>query len=217
MLRLQSNWRLTLLAMCLLHLVMLIPSANAGIVFDNGGPNQNGGNEMTDFLQSEDFILGGPALITDVHFWDLQLVPGDYKGAIYWALQYDQNGVPGLIAASGLTSAVTHTSTGLFDITGTYAEYVNSFNITPATLPAGTYWLTLHDGDVTDINFANFYWEWSADIGDGQEFDLIAGLWDSNGADHAFYLTGTPVPEPSYFMALATLLVAGRGARRFRF
>jgi hypothetical protein len=204
----RKNRRLFVVALPLLFLFLLMPNANADVVvFDNGGPNQHNGNEMTDFLQSEDFTLTTQTQITDVHFWDLQAIAADYLGSIYWAIQGNAAGMPGTILASGTTSAVTHTATGLTDDSGLFTEFLNGFNITPTILNSGTYWLTLHDGPLSNSNFADFYWEWSSDIGNGQEFDLIANnAWDSNLAEHAFQLTGTPVPEPTSIVLLATIL-----------
>src|SRR5215831_18247094 len=145
------------LCACLLPLVpwcvlgVLVPAAQADvIVYDNGGPNQHGGSDMTDFLESENFTLTQQTIITDVHFWNLQLQASDYKGSLYWAIQANAAGTPGAILASGTTSAVTRAATGLTDTSGIYSEFTDSFNIAPTLLGAGTYWVTLHDGPITD-------------------------------------------------------------------
>ena len=209
------------LSACLLPLVplclagMLGPTAQADvIVYDNGGPNQHGGSDMTDFLQSEDFTLTQKTTITDVHFWNLQLQASDYKGSLYWAIQADAAGAPGAILASATTSAVTRAATGLKDISGIYSEFADSFDITATTLNAGTYWLTLHDGAITDSNFADFYWEWTADNGNSQGFDLVANTgWNAALSENAFQLS---VPEPGSILLLVTIL-GGLGVSRFRF
>src|SRR5215472_14331618 len=110
------------LCACLLPLVplcvlgALVPNARADvIVYDNGGPNQHGGSDMTDFLESEDFTLSGATIISDVNFWNFQLLASDYKGSLYWAIQANAAGTPGDTIASGLTSAVTRAATGLTD------------------------------------------------------------------------------------------------------
>ncbi|HYM36430.1 MAG TPA: PEP-CTERM sorting domain-containing protein [Steroidobacteraceae bacterium] len=170
---------------------------------------------MTDFLQSENFSLLALTNLNSVTFWNLQLSSADYLGSIYWAIQADSAGTPGTIIDSGTTSSVTRVATGLTDNTGTFAEYSNTFDLPLVQLAAGTtYWLTLHDGPLTSTDFADFYWEWSNDFGDGQEFDQIANAgWDSNLAEHAFSLTG--VPEPSTVsLLLAALLFGSFGMRK---
>lgn len=201
------------LCACLLPLVplcvlgVLVPNAQAdGIVYNNGGPNQHGGSDITDFLESEDFTLSGATIISDVDFWNFQLVAGDYKGSLYWAIQADARGTPGAIIASGTTPAVARAATGLTDTSGIYSEFTDSFNIAPTELGAGTYWLTLHDGPITDSNFADFYWEWTADNGNSQAFDLVAGgPWNAALSENAFELSG-PVPEPRSIVLVGTIL-----------
>ena len=214
----RSFWAYLVLLVPLSVFGYLVPAANADVVvYDNGGPNQHGGSGMADFLQSEDFTLAGATTITDVHFWNFQLVTGDYKGSIYWAIQSNAAGTPGAIVASGTTSAVTRSATGLKDTSGTYFEYTDSFNIAPTLLGAGTYWLTLHDGAISDSNFADFYWEWTNDNGNSQEFDLVGGgPWVAALTEDAFQLTGTTIPEPGSVVLLVTIL-GGLSLSKFRF
>ena len=215
------NWRkLSKSALFALPLMVFASFANADVVFNNGSPNQHNGNEMTDFLQSEDFTLGAAATVNSVTFWNLQGVPADYNGSIYWAIQADAAGTPGGIIASGTTAAVTRAATGLFATNG-FAEFSNIFSIAPTALSAGpTYWLTLHDGPTSDSNFADFYWEWSNDNGNGEEFDLVQNtVWDSNLADHAFLLEGTTsaVPEPRFVsLLLMAIILGGLGIRKWQ-
>jgi hypothetical protein len=185
-----------------------VPNARADvIVYDNGGPNQHGGSDMTDFLESEDFTLSGATIISDVNFWNFQLLASDYKGSLYWAIQANAAGTPGDTIASGLTSAVTRAATGLTDTSGIYSEFTNSFNIAPTELGTGTYWLTLHNGPITDSNFSDFYWEWTADNGNSQAFDLVAGgPWNAALSENAFQLSGTEVPEPGSLILVGTIL-----------
>ena len=46
------------------------------VIYDNGGPNQLGGSEMTRFIQAEDFVLSAATKFTDVRFWSLELPVG---------------------------------------------------------------------------------------------------------------------------------------------
>ena len=45
------------------------------IIYDNGGPNQQGGNEMTEWIQAEDFNLSADSTLMIVNFWDIE-APG---------------------------------------------------------------------------------------------------------------------------------------------
>jgi hypothetical protein len=218
----QSRFKslLVVVASFALARLAIVPSARAdSIAFSNGGPNQHGGNEMTDFLQSDVFTLSGTTEIIGVNFWDLEGSAGDYKGSVYWAIQQNAGSQPGAIIASGVTSSVIRTATGLFDTSGFFAEVEDQFGINPIFLTPGTYWMTLHDGPTSLTSFSDFYWEWSHDTGSGQEYDLIANAgWDSNGAAHAFLLTTVPEPASLVLVALGLGMFASwsRFSRRSR-
>ena len=50
-------------------IVAMVPAlASAQIVFDNGSPNNVGGNEMTQWVQAEDFSLSQTTTITGIRF-----------------------------------------------------------------------------------------------------------------------------------------------------
>ncbi len=54
---------------------------------------------------------------------------------------------------TGTSTNLTHVATG-FIFFG-YLEYITTFDITPVSLPAGAYWLALHNGPLTnDTNFS---------------------------------------------------------------
>src|SRR5437764_11911558 len=93
--------------------VVLLASAFAyadNIIYNNGAPNQQNGNEMTEWVQSEDFTLGQSTDVTDIHFWDIE---GAYAGSITWWITGDANGAPDFnnVLGTGNVSP-THTPTG---------------------------------------------------------------------------------------------------------
>jgi hypothetical protein len=186
--------------------------ARAAVIYDNGGPNQASGNEMTAWIQAEDFTLAAATTITDVRFWSIEDAPVAYQGSITWTIYADAGGTPGAILFRGNTAAVTRTATGVVDLFGFLDEFQNDFSIGSVALGAGTYWLGLHNGPLTFDTRTEYYWETTDPNGTlfGQEdqtpFD--DGVWFSNGQEHAFVLFGdgsAVVPEP------ASLTLVGAG------
>jgi hypothetical protein len=168
------------------------------IIYDNGGPNQLGGNEMTQWIQAEDFNLSADSTLTVVNFWDIEAPGGAaYQGEIDWTIYADAGGMPGAAIASGAAVGGDVTRTFIqCCVLGFYDEYSNSFNISPGVaLTAGTtYWLGLHNGPLTFTTRSEFYWETTDFNGtftgheDQAPFD---GVWFDNGQEHAFNLEGT--------------------------
>src|SRR5690242_20730496 len=96
----------------LLTAFAFVPLAlNAGIIFDNGGPNSLDGHEMGDTIQAEDFVVSFTSDLTAIRYWTLE-APGAYLGSLTWAIYSDSSGQPGSTVASGNTSSVTTTDLG---------------------------------------------------------------------------------------------------------
>ncbi len=204
--------------------VVLLASAFAyadSIIYDNGGPNQQNGNEMTEWIQTEDFTLTQAVNVTDIHFWDIESAPG-YAGSITWWIVGDNGGNPDFNNVFGTGSADPTRVNTQCGILGAYCEYSNDWNINPLTLAAGTYHLALHNGPVTDENYSFFYWETTNPNGTQTGLECQLGVacydsWNNNGNEHAFYLTGTSVPEPGTLMLMGTGLLGGLASLRRRF
>jgi hypothetical protein len=184
-------------------LATVVGTSQAAIIFDNtqGGASGSNGNEMTQWIQAEDFTLTAGSTLTGINFASVD--SGLFDGTIVWQIYSDVAGAPGAILFSG-TATPTRT-TGAAVSFGT--EHSNSFTIAPATLAAGTYFLGLHNGTLTDSTRSEFYWETIADTNTtpfGIENITPFGdnTFSSNGQEHDFQLIGTAatdggtVPEP---------------------
>ena len=179
--------------------------AHGQIIYDNGPPNQQNGNEMTQWIQAEDFSVGTAMTLGSVHFWDIEVPNTAYQGEIDWGIYSDAGGSPGALLASG--AAIGAANTRMFiqgGVLGQFDEYSNTFSITPFALAAGTtYWLGLHNGPLTFQTRTNFYWETTNANASFTGHELIApftGGWNDNGQQHAFQLLA--VPEPSTWALL---------------
>ena len=176
---------------------------------------------MTQWIQANSFTLGSAATVGSVEFWSaVDPTVGVYNGSISWAIYADAGGSPGATVASGNTSAVNMTATGNV-VAGFLSEFDNTFSIGSVSLAAGSYWLGLHNGPLSDQSRAEYYWETtSADIGTvGMEsIAPFTGGFTSNVQWHAFNLFSatTSVPEPSSLTSAGAAVLAGLGLTFWR-
>lgn len=185
-------------------------------IYNNGGPNQLNGNEMTGWLQSEDFMLSSDAVLSDIHFWTLE-VPGlANDGTVAWAISTDNGGLPGTIVGSGIDPVSrTFQQSGVL---GFFDEYKYDMNVSGPLLTANTpYHLELHANP--SENYATIdgiYWETTNANSTNTGIESRGGTrdnWFNNSQEHAFYLT--TVPEPASLFAIGSGLAAiGIRARR---
>jgi hypothetical protein len=205
-----------LLGVLLVLTLAPVPVQASVIVYHNGPPNQVNGNEITKWIQAEDFEFAQPIRLTDIHFWSLEGTT-DYQGSIAYTIYSDGGGAPGAVLAREEVNPTTRIGTGVsaFGLD----EYAYGLNITPIFLTPGTYWLGLHNGPLTTSIGANFYWETTAAnatlTGREDETPFDVDGWSATSSEHAFYLTGDPVPEPGTLFLIGTG-ITGLGLLRRR-
>ena len=194
---------------------------SAGTLYTNGLPDFSDGLEATLAVQASDFTLTSAQQIQSIRFWAAQ---GSYHGSVYWAILDNTLNQPGSnVLFSGLVSTATATATG--DLLAGFDVYRYDFSTGTVALQAGSYWLVLHNGDLSLNSPADFYWLTAAANGTlaGNEALVSGGgygSFTSTGVELAFELSGTSmsVPESSTWIlssfALLSLVIL-RNLRKF--
>jgi hypothetical protein len=191
--------------------------AAAAVIYDNGGPNRDTTDEMTEWVQAEDFSVASAKTLKGAHFWTVEY--GAWDGALTWYIFANNGGLPGAALATGSGVNVTKTATGNFLYDGPQYEYAFDFD-NPVALTGGTtYWFGLHLS--ADFDLDRIGWQLTLPglgaYGAHSHYGTFND-WIGGGGQHAFYLTDTStaaVPEPSTFVMLGAALL-GLGAVRLR-
>ena len=179
----------------------------AAQVYNNGAPNAANGNEMTEWIQAEDFTLPTTTDITGVRFWAFDQFVTSYQGSIVWTLYGNGGTNPGAILDRN-----NLVPTRVFDHNTPFGpSYQYDFGTGGVTLGPGTYWLGLHNGPLTTTSRENTYWETTdpnaTTRGNEDITPFDDASWSNNGQEHAFELFGETtavVPEPGSLALLAS-------------
>ena len=175
-------------------------SSNAAVVYENGAPNGYSGNEMSDFVQSEDFRLDSAASIGSASFYAGGTTDATSLTYYIFGAGSDQ---PGALLTSGNAQNLTRMLTGQTAF-GT-PEALYSFDFASAFTAAAntTYWLGLRAAGNTNPIF----WETTDANATLQNQESLSGTfdnWTNSGQERSFSLSTAAVPEPATW---ATMLV----------
>ena len=196
-------------SLCILGL-LLAPACPLGaqtLVYNNGAPKFTSGFEDGLRVLADDFTLGVPIKLTAVRFWAIEGSQSAYNGSISWWIYSDNAGIPGSqIPGFTGSSAPLGTYLGMGSNALAPYRYVYTLELAaPSPLPAGHYWLVLHNGPLSDDSDTGFFWAVTAPnsslisqqstIVDGS-FGSVSG-WLTNGVQLAFELAGTESSDSS--------------------
>jgi hypothetical protein len=196
-------------------------SANASVIYDNGGPNTvppQTGLPIKFYTTADDFTLSSTATIKSIDFY-VQADTGitGWSQMVNYTFLSDASGVPGSVLATGAAQNLVETDSGLAWCCNSEHAYLAKFDLQSGfTASAGTtYWLQLSGATGSS---PNVYWVTTAG-GAGTS----SAFWEggqSGGFQMAFNLCDTPVssaqtPEPStLFTALIALALLARRTNR---
>ena len=204
-------------------LICAAPAAADPIIYEGGGPNQEGGffadGSAGISILAESFVLQpGTTTITDAHWWGAcEDIAGCSAPDFTLRFYSDDNGTVGSLIDTRPVGAANQGKTGNLLID--YPEYAYSATFAPLTLSANTpYWFALSE-NLSNVGVSGGGWAWETTGdpfgGSHMEWSDPSQAWGTNVQDLAFNLTGTttPVPEPMT-MTLVGLGVLGFAARR---
>lgn len=193
--------------LCCFFLILFCSGVNAvkaEQLYDNGPPGLSDGYEMTHWREADRFVLGQGIIVDHVRYWDFQLSPSAFAGSVVWEIRGNStSNTPGALLFSGITLNPTRTATGRINIDPLFPvpEYVVTFDTPSLTLPAGSYWLVLHNGPLSNNAGRSLYWEAANNTGTAPSLSDVApfnSVWGSNSASSAplskvsFQLFGAP-------------------------
>ena len=178
---------------------------------------QPGACSISFYRAADDFTLAAASNIDAVRFW-MVAMDQSFGGTLSYAFYQDSNGALGSLITSGSISNVTPLF--LPQITGFVQNtYQVDFSL-PSTLnlPAGTYWLEVHDGATLTTNTAaEVLWS-IANTGPGNARQSQVPTIPTNQINDAlafsFYGNVNTAPTPTNGVPELSSIARSRGPRR---
>ena len=162
------------------------------VVYDNGStaPGVDSGNEMSQWVQADDFELTSATSLTgaEVDWFDLGYAGWD--GGIEWFIFADAGGSPGAVVDTGTGSEL---NTNLISNANGWNWFTTSFALDhDVPLAANTrYWIGLHWAADHDYGRDDVYWAWSQEYHFNMTMESQFATFDNwigNGSDRGFRL-----------------------------
>lgn len=194
-----------------LGLLMTAAAAQGSLLFNGGVADYSNGNEFAQWLQTEDFQLGGNGTLESASFDWFAFDRSTWDGVLEWFIFDDNGGVPGSVVASGNGDNVVNA--GLGNVNG-WEYFRTDFDFTPQVNVNGsqTYWFGLHlSGDYGTRD--DIYWSTSTQSYGSAGIESNGGTqdnWSNNGQHHAFRLYGVPEPTTAVLLAASALTALRR-------
>lgn len=186
------------------------PVTDAVVTFyDNGAPNLMNGFEFTHWKVTNQFTLGADVVTNTVKFWEIEARANVWANQVLWEIRSNSaSNLPGTVLFSGSSTNLSRVATSRQD-SSNFPEYLITFDLPSVSLPAGTYWLTLHNGALSNNMPPGYvFWETAtSNRTDDSKSDEapFSNNWETNTADAqhpsqlAFQLIGIVRPRVSSF------------------
>lgn len=168
-----------------------MPLRTATTIYDNGNADINtaSGNEMTDWIQADDFMLSANGDVNGAECDWFFTSGGTWDGTIEWTIYMDNGGMPGSVVASGMGSDISTTALGM---AGGFDWYNTSFSFgeTVSLMGGQLYWIGFHfksvDCDTRDEVYLGYSVNQNYAL--SQEADDCVAFINVSAVDRAFSL-----------------------------
>ena len=178
--------------------------ASGAALYSTGNPDFSDAREMTEFVQGANFTLAAVGSFDAIRFWAAHDA-GSFAGSISWSIYADNGaGAPGVLIAAAESTAIAQAVAGQ-QFAGLQV-YTYEIPVPLLPLQVGTYWISLHNGSLTNTVPSEFFWMTAAAQ---SGFKTIEGMFNAQTAtvawnqpqDGTFALSlwnlgAQPIPEP---------------------